>query len=880
MQQPQQHRTAMRRDGERDHRRAAAERPAAHRTERAAADETAHRRAAEAPPRRTERAAEVLPAAHRTERAGETAATARRAAEMPARRTERKKSLESLLDAADVRGKRGGPVPAVGEKITTFPGQGLEFKNLSYSVIKKQKKDGVKIKKEVYLLNDISGQALRGQVTAILGPSGAGKSTFLDAIAGRIAKGSLEGSVSIDGRPVTTSYMKQISSYVMQDDQLFPMLTVLETLTFAAEVRLPPSLSRAEKLKRVWELIEQLGLQTTAHTYIGDEGVRGVSGGERRRVSIGTDIIHKPSLLFLDEPTSGLDSTSAHSVVEKVKDIARGGSIVLMTIHQPSFRIQMLLDRIVILARGRLIYLGNPTTLPTYLAGFGRPVPEGENSMEYLLDVIKEYDESTLGLEPLVAYQRDGSKPTEAAKTPVPRTPRTPYQKSVQFRQMQLKSNQFSLASATPHANPFSNFESYNIDDEEGDFDNSLERKIQTPMHTANSGYHPRLASQFYKDFSVWVYNGVAGTPQRRPTWTPARTPARTPMSSYQRSRVNTPHRSIPPSPQEPVFKPEEPDYEEQGLDIEPLDAPEDGPKFANPWLREVAVLSWRTALNVVRTPELFLSREIVLTVMALILSTLFHRLSGSDFLTINRILNFYIFAVCLVFFSSNDAVPTFIQERFIFIRERSHNAYRASTYVISSLIVYLPFFAIQGFTFAVITKFMLHLNSSLLYFWIVLFASLITTNAYVMLVSALVPSYITGYAVVIATTALFFLTCGFFLKRNKIPIYWRWLHYISAIKYPFEALLVNEFKGSHCYTGTFNQLSPGPLGEIKESGLHDQLNPNITTCPLIGQDVLTSMDITMDSIWVDVAILLAWGVLYRLFFYVVLRFYSKNERK
>lgn len=192
----------MRRDGERDHRRAAAERPAAHRTERAAADETAHRRAAEAPPRLTDRAAEVP--AHRTERAGETAATTRRAAEMPARRTERKKSLESLLDAADVRGKRGGPVP-VGKKITTFPGQGLEFKNLSYSVIKKQKKDGVKIKKEVYLLNDISGQALRGQVTAILGPSGAGKSTFLDAIAGRIAKGSLEGSVSIDGRPVRST---------------------------------------------------------------------------------------------------------------------------------------------------------------------------------------------------------------------------------------------------------------------------------------------------------------------------------------------------------------------------------------------------------------------------------------------------------------------------------------------------------------------------------------------------------------------------------------------------------------------------------------------------------------------------------------------------
>lgn len=94
-----------------------------------------------------------------------------------------------------------------------------------------------------------------------------------------------------------------------------------------------------------------MNVQSAAHTYIGDEGTRGVSGGERRRVCIGVDIVHKPSLLFLDEPTSGLDSTSAFSVVEKVKDIAKGGSIVLLTIHQPSFRIQLLPDRITVLAR-------------------------------------------------------------------------------------------------------------------------------------------------------------------------------------------------------------------------------------------------------------------------------------------------------------------------------------------------------------------------------------------------------------------------------------------------------------------------------------------------------------------------------------------------
>ncbi|XP_026383817.1 ABC transporter G family member 17-like [Papaver somniferum] len=778
------------------------------------------------------------------------------------------------------------------ESHKVFHGQGLEFKKLSYSVIKKQKKDDEWIKKQAYLLHDITGQAMRGEIMAIMGPSGAGKSTFLDALAGRIARGSLQGSVSVDGRPVSTSYMKKVSSYVMQDDQLFPMLTVFETFMFAAEVRISPSISKAEKKIRVYELIEQLGLQSTTHTFIGDEGRRGVSGGERRRVSIGVDIIHKPSLLFLDEPTSGLDSTSAYSVVEKVKDIARGGSIVLMTIHQPSFRIQMLLDRITVLARGRLVYMGSPTALPAHLSGFGRPVPDGENSMEYLLDVIKEYDESTIGLDPLIFYQSEGIKPDQVAATPIRRvkTPsHTPHRNTIP-----LRSQAFSGGNQTPsrHSVQLEYFD----DDDEEDFDNSLERKTKTPMH-GNSGvynpsgiYNPRLASQFYRDFPVWVYHGVKGTPRHLPSWTPARTPSRTPGKTplsrpIFSAEIPTYHHGIPshistpsvvnPSP-DTFFAPSYEEFQLDGFDEPVVDH---GPEYANPWLREVAVLSWRTALNVIRTPELFLSREIVLTVMALVLSSLFKKLSESDFKTINKLLNFYIFSVCLVFFSSNDAVPTFIQERFIFIRETSHNAYRASSYVISSLIVYLPFFAVQGFTFAIITKLILHLKSNLFNFGMILFASLITTNAYVMLVSALVPSYITGYAVVIATTALFFLTCGFFLKRTQIPLVWRWLHYISAIKYPFEAMLTNEFKGNKCYNGNYGELSPGPLGNVTFSELHNTVDPS-HSCLLFGEDVLSSMDIQMESIWYDIAILLAWGVLYRLLFYVVLRFYSKNERK
>ena len=93
--------------------------------------------------------------------------------------------------------------------------------------------------------------------------------------------------------------------------------------------------------------------------------------------------------------------------------------------------------------------------------------------------------------------------------------------------------------------------------------------------------------------------------------------------------------------------------------------------------------------------------------------------------------------------------------------------------------------------------------------------------------------------------------------------------------------MLVNEFKGSHCYTGNFSELSPGPLGEVKISDIHkNEVSKLGVGCLLIGEDVLTSMDIKWENVWYDIGILLLWGVLYRVLFYVVLRFYSKNERK
>lgn len=139
---------------------------------------------------------------------------------------------------------------------------GLEFSTLTYTVTKKKKIDGNWIMQDVDLLHRITGYASKGCVTAVMGPSGAGKSTLLDGLAGRIASGSLKGRVSLDGMEMSPSLIKRTSAYIMQDDRLFPMLTVYETLMFAADFRLGP-ISTADKIHRVEKLIEQLGLSVS-----------------------------------------------------------------------------------------------------------------------------------------------------------------------------------------------------------------------------------------------------------------------------------------------------------------------------------------------------------------------------------------------------------------------------------------------------------------------------------------------------------------------------------------------------------------------------------------------------------------------------------------
>ncbi|GMJ13975.1 Arabidopsis thaliana ATP-binding cassette G22, ATP-binding cassette G22 [Hibiscus trionum] len=258
----------------------------------------------------------------------------------------------------------------------------LKFTDVTYKVIIK----GITSCEERDILNGISGAVNPGEVLALMGPSGSGKTTLLNLLGGRLVQSAVGGSVTYNDQPFS-KFLKSRIGFVTQDDVLFPHLTVKETLTYAARLRLPRVLTKQQKEKRAIDVINELGLERCQDTMIGGSFVRGVSGGERKRVCIGNEIIINPSLLFLDEPTSGLDSTTALRTIQTLQDIAEVGKTVITTIHQPSSRLFHKFDKLILLGKGSLLYFGKASEAMVYFSSIGCSPLIAMNPAEFLLDL-------------------------------------------------------------------------------------------------------------------------------------------------------------------------------------------------------------------------------------------------------------------------------------------------------------------------------------------------------------------------------------------------------------------------------------------------------------------------------------------------------------
>jgi len=211
----------------------------------------------------------------------------------------------------------------------------FEFRNINYIVGKG--------KKQKQILTNVSGRISDGSTLAILGPSGAGKTSLLMALSLGITSGKVMGSIELNGKKLTSQGFKDHCFLVEQSDHHWPFLTCKETLMYAASLLLGPGNHSAV----VDSIIDKMGLQSCKDTKVGNDFVQGLSGGQKRRLSIAIALLKKPAVIMLDEPTSGLDSAASVAIVSELRKLAKSENlIVIMTIHQPSTKVYNDFDQV------------------------------------------------------------------------------------------------------------------------------------------------------------------------------------------------------------------------------------------------------------------------------------------------------------------------------------------------------------------------------------------------------------------------------------------------------------------------------------------------------------------------------------------------------
>ena len=241
------------------------------------------------------------------------------------------------------------------------------------------------------IVKDCSGYAAPGIATYIMGSSGAGKTSLLNILSDRVAlinKAKLQGEVMFnDTVPINQDTYARYAAYVMQDDILFSHFTALEALTFSARLRLTTDNEEQDRL--VTQIIRELGLYHVKDSQIGSVHRKVLSGGERKRVSVGMELVSDPSLIMLDEPTSGLDSFKARSICKLLHDLSeKKGKTIVATIHQPSSEAFFYFDRIILMADGYTVFQGEATEALDYFRSVKFNVPKRCNPSDFFMKAL------------------------------------------------------------------------------------------------------------------------------------------------------------------------------------------------------------------------------------------------------------------------------------------------------------------------------------------------------------------------------------------------------------------------------------------------------------------------------------------------------------
>lgn len=229
------------------------------------------------------------------------------------------------------------------------------------------------------LLKNVSGEFRAGELTAIMGLSGAGKSTLMDVLTGFTTAG-VTGNIMVNSKARNLNEFRRLSAYIMQNDNLQPLLTVQEAMNIAAELKL--TITSQQKKQKIDQILTTMSLDNCRYTRTGK-----LSGGERKRLAIALELINSPPILFLDEPTSGLDSVTSKYCITLLKQLAKSGQTVVCSIHQPSASLLNMIDHLYVVADGNCVYSGSTQNLVPYLSSLGLQCPMHYNPADYLMEI-------------------------------------------------------------------------------------------------------------------------------------------------------------------------------------------------------------------------------------------------------------------------------------------------------------------------------------------------------------------------------------------------------------------------------------------------------------------------------------------------------------
>ncbi|KAI8908931.1 hypothetical protein EDD86DRAFT_191026 [Gorgonomyces haynaldii] len=619
----------------------------------------------------------------------------------------------------------------------------IMFQNLSYVVETTQ---GAQVgqagsgKKKMAVLEDVQGIVRPGQVMAIMGGSGAGKTTFLDILARKNKSGVASGDVLVNGKFMDYNDYRNIIGYVDQEDTLMDTLTVYETILYSALLRLPEKMSLEEKKQRVQDTMIELDILQIANRRIGSSGKRGLSGGEKRRVSIACELVTSPSILFLDEPTSGLDSFNAYNVIECLVGLAREFQrTVIFTIHQPRSNIYALFDQLVLLSKGRAVYSGPAQEyVLQHFSSLGYECPMGFNLADYLVDLTMHASKSD-----------DADSEDEIAMG-------------------QMADSMISTTSSNRGHR-------LNIrEEQEGKLYSPKSPKI-TQFQMTEPGSSTRR-SPTKKSLSQLISDDDI---------------VRLPLTDESKRLINGyKHSAVGQSIKREI---------ESSLNIHYPGESQERLRRARQmasWWTQFTILSSRTFKNLIRNPDLLKTHYLISVFVAVLCGLLFWNVDNSLAGFQNRL--GVMFFICAVFgFGCLSSMQAFASERLIFVRERANRYYSPVTYFLSKILCdIVPLRVVPPIILGLISYNMIGLKpdiGALLRLLLVLVLFNLSAASICLAISIIFKD--TGVANLVATLVMLFemLFGGLLLNKASIPAAFQWLDRLSFFNYAFEALVVNE---------------------------------------------------------------------------------------